>query len=132
MMKKRLLKGLVAASLVVSLAAGSVVMAEESSGESLKIAYSIPEMFSTFWAACIKGFEDQCAEYGYEAVTLDPNGDTELQMSQLINQATTGADAIVISRLRKIQLARRSIRLMNRESRYSVLIEKAPVMLFPC
>ena len=100
-MKKRLLTGIVAASLAMSLAAGSVTMAAEGSAENLKIAYSIPQMFSTFWAACIKGFEDQCAEYGYEAITLDPNGDTELQMSQLINQATTGADAIVISPIEK-------------------------------
>lgn len=100
-MKRKLLTGILAASLAMSLASGGAVMAEEKSAENLKIAYSIPEMFSTFWAACIKGFEDQCEEYGYEAVTLDPNGDTELQMSQLINQATTGADAIVISPIEK-------------------------------
>lgn len=100
-MKKRLLTGILAASLAMSLATGGVTMAAEGEAENLKIAYSIPQMFSTFWAACIKGFEDQCAEYGYEAITLDPNGDTELQMSQLINQATTGADAIVISPIEK-------------------------------
>lgn len=97
-MKKRVLAGILAAATVMSMS-NILVMAEEA--QPLKIAYSIPEMFSTFWAACIKGFEDQCAEYGYEAITLDPNGDTELQMSQLINQATTGADAIVISPIEK-------------------------------
>lgn len=100
-MKKRLLTGVLAASLAMSLATGGVTMAAEGEAEGLKLAYSIPQMFSTFWAACIKGFEDQCEEYGYEAITLDPNGDTELQMSQLINQATTGADAIVISPIEK-------------------------------
>lgn len=121
-MKRRIISTLLISVMVITLAAGcgtdtskdtdTKTATEEktdaegdgdSSGEEkkLKIAYSIPEMFSTFWAACIKGFEDQCAEYGYEAITLDPNGDTELQMSQLVNQATTGADAIVISPIEK-------------------------------
>ena len=99
MRKRHLLTGVLATSLALSLAGGNLAMAQEA--KELKIAYSIPQMFSTFWAACMKGFEDQCEAYGYEAVTLDPNGDTELQMSQLLNQATTGADAIVISPIEK-------------------------------
>lgn len=69
--------------------------------EGLTIAYSIPEMFSTFWKACIYGFEKQCEEYGYEAIVLNPMGDTELQVSQLLNQVTVGADAIVCSPIDK-------------------------------
>ena len=69
--------------------------------EGLTIAYSIPEMFSTFWQACIYGFEKQCEEYGYEAIVLDPMGDTELQVSQLLNQVTMGVDAIVCSPIDK-------------------------------
>lgn len=119
-MKKRIISILLISAMVIALAAGcgtdtktetdtntetKTETEEEDTStndkKSLKIAYSIPEMFSTFWAACIKGFEEQCEEYGYEAITLDPNGDTELQMSQLVNQATTGADAIVISPIEK-------------------------------
>lgn len=110
-MKKKLLAGLLCAAMGITTLGAPVMAAEAEKAEEtampegdaadLKIAYSIPQMFSTFWAACIKGFEDQCAAYGYEAITLDPNGDTELQMSQLVNQATTGADAIVISPIEK-------------------------------
>ena len=99
MFAKKVVASVLAASMI--LGCGSPILAEENKAENLKLAYSIPQMFSTFWAACIKGFTDQCEEYGYQAITLDPNGDTELQMSQLVNQATTGADAIVISPIEK-------------------------------
>lgn len=88
-------------AVVLALSLFTVPAMAEKTSEGLKVAYSIPQMFSTFWAACMKGFTDQCEEYGYKAITLDPNGDTELQMSQLVNQATTGADAIVISPIEK-------------------------------
>ncbi len=63
MRKRHLLTGVLATSLALSLAGGNLAMAQEA--KELKIAYSIPQMFSTFWAACMKGFEDQC-----EAVRL--------------------------------------------------------------
>ncbi|QEK18969.1 hypothetical protein LAJLEIBI_02993 [[Clostridium] hylemonae DSM 15053] len=56
--------------------------------ESVKVAFSIPEMFSTFWEACWYGFEKQAKEYGWEATLLDPQGDLELQISQLQSQVT--------------------------------------------
>lgn len=61
------------------------------------VAYSIPSMFTTFFAACWTGVQQQCEELGWEAILLDPNGDIELQISQLQNQVTKGVDAIVIS-----------------------------------
>lgn len=82
-------------------AASAATTEEATSSEGLTIAYSIPEMFSTFWKACIYGFENKCKEYGYEAVVLDPNGDTELQVSQLLNEVTAGVDAIVVSPIEK-------------------------------
>ena len=65
--------------------------------EGVKVAYSIPSMFTTFFAACWMGVEEQAKEFGWEATLLDPNGDIELQVSQLKNQVTQGVDAIVIS-----------------------------------
>lgn len=66
-------------------------------GEKKNVVYSIPSQFTTFFAACYKGFEEQAAEFGWNATMLDPNGDINLQMTQLHNQATRGVDAICIS-----------------------------------
>lgn len=65
--------------------------------KEIKVAYSLPSMFTTFFAACWMGVEEQTAEYGWKSVLLDPNGDIELQISQLKNQVTQGVDAIIIS-----------------------------------
>lgn len=65
--------------------------------ESVKVAFSIPEMFSTFWEACWYGFEQQADAYGWEATLLDPQGDLELQISQLQSQVTKGVDAIGVA-----------------------------------
>ncbi len=88
-------------SLVALLGVFSTNSIYAADGEKVKVAYSIPSMFTTFWAACIHGFKEQCDEYGWDAVTLDPNGDTELQVSQLLNQVTQGAKAICISPIEK-------------------------------
>ena len=66
-------------------------------GEKKNVVYSIPSQFTTFFAACYLGFEQQAKEFGWEAHMLDPNGDMNLQMTQLQNQATRGVDAICIS-----------------------------------
>lgn len=68
-----------------------------TSGEKKVVAYSIPSQFTTFFAACYLGFEQQAKEYGWEAIMLDPNGDINLQITQLQNQATKGVDAVCIS-----------------------------------
>ncbi|MDD3140148.1 MAG: sugar ABC transporter substrate-binding protein [Lachnospiraceae bacterium] len=70
---------------------------EETTTEKKVVAYSIPSMFTTFFAACWQGFEQQAEALGWEAVLLDPNGDINLQISQLKNQVTQGVDAICIS-----------------------------------
>lgn len=67
------------------------------SGEKKVVAYSIPSQFTTFFAACWKGFEEQAKAQGWEPILLDPNGDINLQITQLQNQVTTGVDAICIS-----------------------------------
>lgn len=112
-MKKRLLATTLAAIMAFS-TMGNVAFAADAeqetemgteSGENssapikedVKIAYSIPSMFTTFFAACWEGVESQANEYGWEATLLDPNNDIELQISQIKNQVTQGADAIVIS-----------------------------------
>ncbi|MDC7291128.1 substrate-binding domain-containing protein [Blautia schinkii] len=105
-MKKKLLAGLLAMTMTVSSAFGTTAFAAEAEDaketatevkEGVKVAYSIPSMFTTFFAACWMGVEEQAKEYGWEATLLDPNGDIELQVSQLKNQVTQGVDAIVIS-----------------------------------
>lgn len=63
------------------------------------VVYSIPSMFTTFFAACYLGFEQQAAEYGWDSVMLDPNGDINLQITQLYNQATREVDAVCITPL---------------------------------
>lgn|GEM_PF-1099629 len=70
---------------------------ESPSGEKKIVAYSIPSQFTTFFAACWLGFEEQAKAQGWEPVLLDPNGDINLQITQLQNQVTTGVDAICIS-----------------------------------
>jgi ribose transport system substrate-binding protein len=72
-----------------------------SEDKKITVAYSIPEMFSTFWAACVHGFEEQAKEFGWEAVILDPQGDIELQISQLQNQITMETDALCVSPIEK-------------------------------
>lgn len=95
---KRLLSILVAMVLCLSIALPTLASAQAApEGEKRVVAYSIPSMFTTFFAACWSGVEKQAAEYGWEAILLDPNGDIELQISQLQNQVTKGVDAIVIS-----------------------------------
>jgi ABC-type sugar transport system substrate-binding protein len=47
--------------------------------------------------ACWKGIEDQASALGWESVLLDPNGDINLQVTQLFNQATIGVDAVAIA-----------------------------------
>ncbi len=93
---KKNLKSILSLVICLALALGSftTVFAAE---EKKTIAYSIPSMFTTFFAACWSGVEQQSAEYGWDAILLDPNGDIELQISQLQNQVTKGVDAIVIS-----------------------------------
>lgn len=65
--------------------------------EKKNVVYSIPSQFTTFFAACYLGFEQQAKEFGWNAHMLDPNGDINLQITQLHNQATRGIDAICIS-----------------------------------
>ncbi len=72
-------------------------VAPTEDGKTVKVAFSIPEMFSTFWEACWTGFEQQAKDYGWEATLLDPQGDLELQISQLQNQVTQGVDAIGVA-----------------------------------
>lgn len=105
-MKKKLLAGLLAMTMTISSAFGATAFAAEAEDtkeaaaevkEGVKVAYSIPSMFTTFFAACWMGVEEQAKEYGWDATLLDPNGDIELQVSQLKNQVTQGVDAIVIS-----------------------------------
>lgn len=93
---KKTLSALVALVLCLSMVLGCCVTAS-AEGEKKTVAYSIPSMFTTFFAACWAGVEQQCAEYGWDAILLDPNGDIELQISQLQNQVVKGVDAIVIS-----------------------------------
>lgn len=95
---KKTLSTLLALMICLSLVFGcaSTAFAEPAVGKKT-VAYSIPSMFTTFFAACWSGVEQQCAEYGWDAILLDPNGDIELQISQLQNQVTKGVDAIVIS-----------------------------------
>lgn len=93
-MHKRLTKLMAVAMagfLVVSLGAGSAAAGERN------VVYSIPSQFTTFFAACYLGFEKQAKEQGWNPHMLDPNGDINLQMTQLHNQATRGVDAICIS-----------------------------------
>lgn len=87
---------LLALVLCLTLVGGMMTTAVAES-EKKTVAYSIPSMFTTFFAACWSGVEQQCAEYGWDSILLDPNGDIELQISQLQNQVTKGVDAIVIS-----------------------------------
>lgn len=68
-----------------------------NAGEKKNVVYSIPSQFTTFFAACYLGFEQQAKEFGWNPHMLDPNGDINLQMTQLHNQATRGVDAICIS-----------------------------------
>lgn len=81
-------------SLVTAIMAGASF---SQAGEKKTIAFSIPSHFSTFWVACWKGVKDQADAYGWDAVLLDPNGDINLQMTQLFNQATRGIDAVAIA-----------------------------------
>ena len=85
--------------LVCALALGIIASAcgSASAGEKRKVAFSIPSHFSTFWVACWKGFKDQADAQGWEATLLDPNGDINLQITQLNNQATRGVDAVAIA-----------------------------------
>lgn len=96
---KKSWSALLALVICLSLVLGftSMASAEAAPAEKKTVAYSIPSMFTTFFAACWSGVEKQCAEYGWDAILLDPNGDIELQISQLQNQVTKGVDAIVIS-----------------------------------
>jgi ABC-type sugar transport system substrate-binding protein len=70
---------------------------QQSSDGKKVVAYSIPSHFTTFFAACWLGFEEQAKEYGWEPRLLDPNGDINLQITQLQNQVNQGVDAICIS-----------------------------------
>ena len=103
-MKKRFLAAFLCLTMCLSLAACSSGEKEKKGSdsgdkkeESVKVAFSIPEMFSTFWEACWYGFEKQAKEYGWEATLLDPQGDLELQISQLQSQVTKGVDAIGVA-----------------------------------
>lgn len=92
---KKTLTAIVALVLCLTMVLGCFTTAQAE--EKKTVAYSIPSMFTTFFAACWAGVEQQCAEYGWDAILLDPNGDIELQISQLQNQVVKGVDAIVIS-----------------------------------
>lgn len=101
-MKKRVLSVLLCLTMCASLAACSGKSQEgetdkKDEKKEVKVAFSIPEMFSTFWEACWYGFEKQAKEYGWEATLLDPQGDLELQISQLQSQVTKGVDAIGVA-----------------------------------
>jgi ABC-type sugar transport system substrate-binding protein len=93
------MKKLVIAVLVLFLVVGVIFGNgnKQSSDGKKVVAYSIPSHFTTFFAACWIGFEQQAKEYGWEARLLDPNGDINVQITQLQNQVTQGVDAICIS-----------------------------------
>jgi ABC-type sugar transport system substrate-binding protein len=92
------MKKLVTVLFVLFLAGGMVFAngTKQDSGKKV-VVYSLPSHFTTFFAACWQGFEQQAKEYGWEPRLLDPNGDINLQITQLHNQVTQGVDAICIS-----------------------------------
>ncbi len=94
-MQKRYAK--VIAVAMTCLLSAAIFTGSVEAGEKRNVVYSIPSQFTTFFAACYLGFEEQAKEYGWEPHMLDPNGDINLQMTQLHNQATRGVDGICIS-----------------------------------
>ncbi len=93
----RIMKSLCAVALVAAFFGGMI--ASSQAGEKRTIAYSIPSMYTTFFAACYHGIQQQAEEYGWDTVLLDPNNDINLQLTQLFNQATRGIDAVCVTPL---------------------------------
>ena len=65
--------------------------------ESKTIAYLNADAVVSRWVFDEKGFKDQAAELGDEAIVLEAGGDAQTQTNQVESMITKGVDAIVIT-----------------------------------
>lgn len=71
----------------------------EESGEQYKLAFSGSDL-SNPWVTMVKdGFEDACADYGVEFVSLNADSDIDQQVSDIENAIEAGYNGIVFNPL---------------------------------
>ena len=107
-MKKKVLSILVAAVMVMSLGACSLVKtSDDSAGGSsdtkkkedgtLKVGYTVQSMENAYFVSIVEGMKAAAKEKGIELVVADAAADASKHISQIEDFVSQGVDAIIIS-----------------------------------
>lgn len=99
-MKKSLLYGAAAASLLILLAGCSSTNGGdpgEPSGTQYRMAFSGSELANPWVSAVKDGFEAACKKHGLQCTTLNANSDVDKQITDIQNAVNGGQNAIVMN-----------------------------------
>ncbi|MCD7744578.1 MAG: sugar ABC transporter substrate-binding protein [Lachnospiraceae bacterium] len=90
---KKVLAAVLTGTMVVSLASGMSVMAEEDSGYT--IGFSPYTLTNEYFTAVLDGVQTACDETGSELIYFDPQNDPTQQASQIDDMIASGIDALI-------------------------------------
>ena len=107
-MKKKVLSILVAAVMVMSLGACSLVKtSDDSAGGSsdtkekkdgtLKVGYTVQSMENAYFVFIVEGMKAAAKEKGIDLVVADASADASKHISQIEDFVSQGVDAIIIT-----------------------------------
>ena len=94
-MKKQIIGGLLAVSMVASMGTMSVAAAEKDNAD-IKIGFSSKDNSDTFVAAIADAAEARAKELGVELLMYDAGGDVNKQISDCETLLAAGVDALVV------------------------------------
>ena len=94
-MKKQIIGGLLAVSMVASMGTMSVEAAEKDNAD-IKIGFSSTDNSDTFVAAIADAAEARAKELGVELLMYDAGGDVNKQISDCETLLAAGVDALVV------------------------------------
>lgn len=96
-MKKKVLGGLLAVSMIATMGAFNVsVSAAEKDNADIKIGFSSKDNSDTFVAAIADAAEEEAKELGVELLMYDAGGDVNKQISDCETLLAAGVDALVV------------------------------------
>ena len=96
-MKKKVLGGLLAVSMIATMGAFNVsVSAAEKDNADIKIGFSSKDNSDTFVAAIADAAEAEAKELGVELLMYDAGGDVNKQISDCETLLAAGVDALVV------------------------------------
>ena len=91
---KKITSLVLALAMLLTLAMGSVAMAEE---KPLRLVFVLPQVANEIWGVAKEGFEDACKELGIEATVVNPMKPNDInEMNTLVETAIAeGVDGVI-------------------------------------